>query len=340
MTDYSVKDFLPGFAEADTVTFNCDIVFAGTVDLAGAMTDGLVISGACSDNGIEISGICTGAVMQVTGVNTGSILDITGVWGQGFTQAALNIGGAAAIAFGSCADQLVLARYNITAQVGTAEGYVIGEYKNYATSGAGPGTVLQHGIWMGDYTGLTISHNTTDAYANRGRCAIDGTIAGNQFIGVMGQMSITGAATLEDTGGAYGIYSDVTSSGSGACNRNVAAGYFSMRPNLIDLAGETSCVIADMGGAGYADYGFKAQVGNNHVGEAAIGVVVTDGSILPSAIKFHIDGGNSITHAFEFDAANTAASASSGTTPAGDGIIIAVDYNGTTLYLRAVSAWT
>jgi len=284
MTDYYISTLYPGFTVGDTMHFDGSIEF----DKDGT-------------NAIEISGISTGAAILVNGVNTANIINITGVWGQGFTQAAVNIGGAAAIAFGSCDDQLVVKRTNITAQIGTAEGYMIGEYKSYATSGAGAGTVLQHGIWMGDYTGLNIGHNTTDAYANRGRTGITGTIAGNQFIGVMGQMDFTGAATLEATGGGYGVYGSVSSSGSGTCNRNVAAGYFTLRSNTINLAGRQSCVVADMGGSGYADYGFLAHVGNNNVAEAGIGIEVSDSAVLPSGVKFTVDTAGSITNAFEFD---------------------------------------
>ena len=301
-----------------------DLTVLGDFTFGNASTDALTVNG----------------LLTLAGDVASSQLEITGTWGLGLSDAAVYIGGSAAIAFGEVADSVVVKRTNITVQLGVAEKYVIGEYKNYTTSGAGAGTVLQHGIWMGDYTGLTIAHDTTDAYANRGRTAITDDIEGNQFIGVMGQIDISGIATLEATGGAYAIYGSVTTSGTGASNRNVAAGYFTMRTNAINLAGEQSCVVADMGGSGYADYGFKAHVGNNNVGQAAIGIEVSDSAVLASGIKFSVDTAGSITHAFEFDAANTAATPESAVTFAGDGIKIAVDYNGTTYYLRAASAFS
>jgi len=303
------------------VTVANDMTIEGDMSFGEATTDTLTVNG----------------LLVLAGDVAASQLEVTGTWGYGFTEAAINIGGTTAIAFGEATGHVVVARYNITAQIGTAEGYFIGEYKNYATSGAG--TVLQHGIWMGDYTGITIAHDTTDAYANRGRVAISDAIEGNQFIGVMGQGDITGAATIEATGGMYGVYGSISSSGSGTFDQNVAAGYFTMRSNTIDLAGKTSAVVADLGGSGYADYGFLAQVGNNNVGEAAIGISVTDSAVLPSGIKFTAAAG-SITNAFEFDAADTAATAENSTTFAGDGIKIAVDYAGTTYYLRACSSFS
>jgi len=316
-----------------------DIILSNSATIANGAAGQLTIT----ETAIDLVGATTiTGVVLLDATNTGSSLEISGTWGvsTGFDTAALNIGGTSTIAFGSATDNLVLARYDVSAQIGVVDKYFIGEYKTYATSGAGAGTALQHGIWMGDYCGLTIAHDTTDAYATRGRTGITGTIEGNQFIGVMGQIDITGAATLELTGGTYGVYGSIASSGSGTCNRNVAAGYFTMRSNTIDLAGMQSAVVADLGGSGYADYGFLAQVGNNNVGEAAIGIRVSDSAVLPSGIKFSVDTAGSITHAFEFDAANTAATAESGATFAGDGIKIAVDYNGTTYYLRACSAFS
>ena len=251
-------------------------------------------------HGILIDGDCTTAAISIDVALTGSAIHIGDTWAEStaFDTAALSIGGDATIAFGSTTDNLVLARYDVSAQIGVAEKYFIGEYKTYATSGAGAGTVLQYGIWMGDYCGLTIAHNTTDAYATRGRTSITGTMAGNQFIGVMGQFNVSGAATLEATGGGYGVYGSVTSDTSGACNRNVAAGMFTMRPNTIDLVGDQSCVVADMGGSGYADYGFAANVGNNNTA-AAIRVQVTDSAVLPIGILFTETVG-SITKLVEF----------------------------------------
>jgi len=271
-------------------------------------TDDLLFAGAASIKvtgtpaiGIEISGATTTHAISVSAAQTGSVIHIGDTWAEAtaFDTAALSIGGDATIAFGSTTDNLVLARYDISAQIGVAEKYFIGEYKTYATSGAGAGTVLQYGIWMGDYCGLTIAHNTTDAYATRGRTSITGTMAGNQFIGVMGQINISAAATLEATGGTYGVYGSVTSDTSGACNRNVAAGYFTLRPNTIDLVGVQACVVADMGGSGYADYGVLANVGNNNVAVSAIAVQTTDSAVLPIGIKLFATSG-SITKQIEF----------------------------------------
>lgn len=54
---------------------NCLTLGACTVgvNLTGAMTDGIIISGACSDNGIEISGACTGSAIEI----------VTGAFGIG-----------------------------------------------------------------------------------------------------------------------------------------------------------------------------------------------------------------------------------------------------------------
>ena len=268
-------------------------------------TDDLLFAGAASVKvtgvaaiGLEISGATTSHAISISAAQTGSGLHIGDTWKLGFSDGAINIGADATIAFGSAADTICVERFDVSAQMGTAEKYVMGKYMTLGTSGAGAGTILQHGIWIGDYAKLTIAHNTTDAYATRGRTVLSGTLAGNQFIGVMGQFEVTEAATLEATGGGYGVYGSVTSSGSGTCNRNVAAGYFTMRPNTIDLAGDQYAVVADMGGSGYADYGFGANVGNNNTA-AAIRVQTTDSAVLPIGLLFTATSG-SVTKQIEF----------------------------------------
>jgi len=271
------------------------------------------------------------------GAVPGKAIDITDTWGTGFTNSAISIGDDATVAFGEVDDSVVVQRTDVSVQLGTASTYVIGHYRTLGTSGAGAGTAVQHGIWMGDYTGLTIAHDTTDAYAVRGRTALTAALEGNQFIGVMGQIEITGAATLEATGGGYGVYGSITSSGSGTCNRNVAAGYFTMRPNTIDLAGTQSCVVADMGGSGYADYGFLAHVGNNNTG-AAYAVEVTDSAVLPIGMQFIVTAG-SITTAFAFPAAGTApvVAAATGAGVAAEGSVV-ITIDGTSKYLQYFAA--
>jgi len=249
-------------------------------------------------HGLLITADCTTAAISIDVPLTGSAIHVGDTWKLGFADAAISIGGDATIAFGSVAGNVTVQRTDVSAQMGAIDQYVMGHYRNLTTSGAGPGTALQHGIWMGDYTGLTIAHDTTDAYAVRGRTALTGVLEGNQFIGVMGQFEVTEAATLEATGGGYAVYGSVTSSGSGTCNRNVAAGYFTMRPNTINLAGDQSCVVADMGGSGYADYGFAANVGNNNTA-AAIRVQVTDSAVLPIGLLFTETAGH-ITKLIEF----------------------------------------
>ena len=292
---------------------------------------------ANSTTGVDI-GAWTTAV-NFSGAATQSHMAHVSKWGESFNYGCMTIAGdqaGTALAWGSATGNVCVTRINMTAQVGTAEGYVIGEYKSYATSGAGTGTVLQYGIWIGDYAKLTLNHNTTDAYATRGRTILGGTLTGNQFIGVMGQVEFTAAATLEATGGGYGVYGSITSSGSGTCNRNVAAGYFTMRPNTINLVGTQSCVVCDMGGSGYADYGLLAQVGNNNVAEAAIAVHTTDSAVLPYAIKVFSTSG-SITNLFRFTSASTAPVSSGGTigTHGTATVKIACDIAGTTYYLLA-----
>jgi len=269
----------------------------GTDDLLFAGAASVKVTGAAVI-GLEISGATTSHAISISAAQAGSGLHIGDTWKLGFSDAAISIGGDATIAFGSVAGNVTVQRTDVSAQMGAIDQYVMGHYRNLTTSGAGPGTALQHGIWMGDYTGLTIAHDTTDAYAVRGRTALTGVLEGNQFIGVMGQFEVTEAATLEATGGGYAVYGSVTSSDSGTCNRNVAAGYFTMRPNTINLAGDQSCVVADMGGSGYADYGFAANVGNNNTA-AAIRVQVTDSAVLPIGLLFTETAGH-ITKLIEF----------------------------------------
>jgi len=271
-----------------TVTWTAD-----SFDLVGATT----LSKA-SAIGLNISGACTTHAISISAAQTGSGLHIGDTWKLGFSDAAINIGGDATIAFGSVAGHVTVQRTDVSAQMGAIDQYVMGHYRNLTTSGAGPGTALQHGIWIGDYTGLTIAHDTTDAYAVRGRTALTGVLEGNQFIGVMGQFEVTEAATLEATGGGYAVYGSITSSGSGTCNRNVAAGYFTMRTNTIDLAGTQSCVVADMGGSGYADYGVLAHVGNNNT-LAAMRIETTDSAVLPIGLQITAVTG-SVTKQIEF----------------------------------------
>jgi len=244
--------------------------FVGPVTLSNASAIGLNVSGACTTHAISIS------VAQ-----TGSGLHIGDTWKLGFSDGAINIGGDGAIAFGSVADNICIQRVDLTAQLNTTGKYVIAKYQTLATSGAGTGTT----IWMGDYTKITVAHDITDAYGSRGKVLLSGTLAGNQVVGTMGNVEITGAATLADTGGAYGVYGSIESSGSGASDRNVAAGYFTLRSNTIDLVGVQACVVADIGGSGYADYGFLTNIGNNNT-TAGICVNVTDSAVLPVGIKF------------------------------------------------------
>ena len=257
-----------------------------------------------------------------------TVAGMGGTWKLGMSGGAINIGGDATIAFGSVADSIVIQRVDMTAQLNTTDKYVIAKYQSIGTSGAGTGTT----IWIGDYTKFTMAHDFTDCYGSRGRVAISDAVSANQSIGVMGQVELTGAATLAATGGMYGVYGSVTSSGSGACDRNTAAGYFTMRPNTIDLAGTMSCVVADMGGSGYTDYGFLANIGNNNVGEAAIGVQTTDSAVLPSAIKIFSTSG-SITHALEFTSASVAPVAVAVGAVGTPTNKIAIDIAGTTRYL-------
>ena len=343
-TTISASSYYAGFE----ATLNSTRTYTVTGEMAAFMCN---VSGGTSEwpiglyvesalTGIELAAGTTG--INISGAQAGSGILIGSTWGLGFSLGALDIGGTSTIAFGDVADSICVARYDVSAQLGVAASkYFMGEYKTYATSGAGfaGGTAVQMGIWIGDYTKLTIAHNTTDAYAVRGRTIISGAITGNQFCSMMAISEVTAAATLEATGGVYGIIAGVAVTGSGTVNRQVAAGYFSMRSNTINVAGRMSCAVADMGGSGYTDYGFLAQVGNNQVEEAAIGVLTSDSAVLPSAIQLGGASG-SITHMIEFATGTCSATAETNTTFAGDGIKIAVDYQGTTYYLRAVSAFS
>jgi len=287
----TVYGFRNNTLKVNDLTVDNDLTIEGNLTFGDATTDTLTVNG----------------LFVLAGDVSASQMEVTGTWGLGFNEAAINIGGTAAIAFGSVADSICMIRSSITAQMGAADKYVIGEYKTYATSGAGAGTVLQHGIWIGDYTKINISHNTTDCYATRGRVVIDGAIAGNQFTGMMAMTEVTAAATLEATGGVYGIVAGVAVSGSGTVNRQAAAVYASMRDNTVDIAGEASCIVADMGGSGYADYGLIARCGNNNLGEALVGLMSSDSAVVPSGIKFsRKDGTGTITNAFEFETSGIA----------------------------------
>ena len=57
------------------------------ITLDGAMTDGIIISGACGDNGIEISGTCTEAGIDIQGTQTAAGLLISGTAATGIDLA-------------------------------------------------------------------------------------------------------------------------------------------------------------------------------------------------------------------------------------------------------------
>jgi len=308
---------------------------------AGSMTDAILISGTTPVDGIQISSACSANAINISTAQAGSGLQIASTWALGFAAGAINIGGAGAVAFGSVADNVCVTRVDLTAQMGAIDQYVMGTYMSLATSGAGPGTSIQHGIWMGTYSKLTIEHDTTDAYSIRGRTTLSGAIEGNQFLGVMGQGEITAAATLDATGGVYGVYGTVDSSGSGTCNRQVAAGYFTLRSNNVNLAGEQSCVIADMGGAAYSDYGVLARCGNNNLAEALIGLRCTDSAVIPAGIQIDQVSGT-ITHLLDFSSVAGCISTQAADV-AGDNTShkIAIDIAGSTYYLAVWdAAWT
>ena len=340
--NHSGEDLYGLWVDFSGITHTDGNIYGQYLDMSfvnGSAAYGLYVAmgGGGSDAGVSINGISeTGLI--INSVNSIAAIDITGAWGVSadFSAAGILID----VDFGSVANMLAVERVDITAQVGVAEKYVMGKYLTLATSGAGAGTVLQHGIWIGDYAKITVAHNTTDAYAQRGRTVISGAIAGNQFIGVMGQFEVSAAATLEATGGGYGIYGSIVTSGSATVNRNVAAGYFTLRPNTVDLAGIQSCVVADMGGSGYADYGVLAQCGNNNLGEAMIGILSSDSAVVPVGIKFgQKDASGSITNAFEFLDGTAPHSALKTGNSASDSSIV-IDVGGSTKYIPVFDSAT
>ena len=319
---------------SEVITFEDDVTVEGDFTCTGSFSFGdIILTGAlildnANATGLDVTGDNTVYGIDISANQTGSGYHVGGTWKLGFSDGAINIGGDSTIAFGSVADSVIVERVDITAQLNTTDKYVMGKYQTIGTSGAGTGTT----IWLGDYTKLTMAHDFTDAYATRGRVAISDTVSANQTIGVMGQVEFTGAATLDATGGGYGVYGSITSSGSGTCNRNTAAGYFTMRPNEVNLDGVMACVVADMGGSGYSDYGFLANIGNNNVGEAGIGIQTTDSAVLPSAIKIFSTSG-SITHAFEFTSGSTAPLTAVSGAVGNTTNKLAIDVEGTTRYI-------
>ena len=325
---------LTGGVYVSGVTTGVTLAGAMTTGLsiaATGLTDGIKVSGTTPVDGIEVSSVCSAAALHVSGASAVGLsvsgICTTGVnfsgatvqshvahlskWGESLNYGAVTVAGdeaGTALAWGSATGNVCIQRINMTAQIGTASGYVMGTYQSLETSGAGAGTVLTHGIWIGNYSKLTIAHNTTDAYATRGRTVLSGAIAGNQFVGVMGNIEITAAATLEASGGTYGVYGSIAATGSGTCNQQVAAGYFTLRGNTVNLAGEMSCVVADFGGAGcYADYLYLARCGNNNLSSAAIGIRTTDAAIMPAAIELDgsSTGGQSyINHVLAFQSSS------------------------------------
>lgn len=264
---------------------------------------GMYIADGATDIGIRI-GTCTTHAISVSAAQTGSAYHVGDTWKLGTSDGAINIGGDATIAFGSVLDTICVERVDVSAQLNAAEKYLFGTYRTLTTTGAGGGSVLQHGIWMGDYTKMTIAHNTTDAYAVRGKVEITGAVVGNMMVGVMGSVNLTEALTAEDTGGVKGGDFAITSSGSGACNRPAAAVWADMTGNENNLVGNMAAVWARLGDNGYSDYLLYAQVGNNNLQTAAIGIVSTDSAVIPVGVLF-AGGLGSITSAMTFTGTTT-----------------------------------
>lgn len=279
-----------------------DLLITGDTTQTGSIT--LTSADAI---GLNISGTSTTHAISISAAQTGSGLHIGDTWKLGFSDGAINIGGDGTIAFGAVSDSIVIQRVDVSGSFDITDKYMIAKYQTFATSAASTGTT----ILMGDYTKLTVSHDITDAYGARGNVLMNGTLAANQICGVMGNAEITGAVTLAATGGAYGVYGSVDSSGSGASNRNVAAGYFTLRSNTIDLTGTQSCVVADMGGSGYADYGFLSHVGNNNT-LAGMRVEVSDSAVLPIGLQFAVQTAGSITNEIELISGQFVSSSTAG----------------------------
>ena len=296
------------YAAAGELTYTNDITMTGDLTVEGDFTFG----NATTDT------------LTITGV-----LEKTGTWTAGLNYSAIAVGSyGTPLALGAVSDHYIGQCIHLSATVDDSSNIIVGHYRFTPTADS------DDMIAQAVYGAVSVVFNMADAYGCRGAVTLSTASDANQLIGVMGNVYVSAAATLDATGGCYGVYGSVAVTGSGTADRNIAAGYFTMRPNTVNTTGQMSCVVADMGGSGYADYGFLAQVGNNNVEEAAIGIKVSDSAVLASGIKFARDTAGSITHAFEFEAVDyTPITADSGTPGANSTHKIAIDVGGTTAYI-------
>lgn len=260
---------------------NTDLVTwtaAGGFDLVGPFT-----LSATPAIGLTISGACTSHAISISAAQSGSGLHVGDTWKLGFADGAINIGGDATIAFGTTvSDSICIQRVDVSAGFDTTDKYLIAKYQTLATSGANTGT----NIWMGDYTKITIAHNTTDVYGMRGRVDLTDTLSGNMMVGLMGSVTVTGAFTCAATGGVKGVEGAIYTSGSGTINGYVAAGWFDMSGCEINCAGKMTAVWARVAGSGYADHLVYLQVQNNLLQDSVICVDATDSAVIPVGLKF------------------------------------------------------
>ena len=107
------------------------------INLTGAMTDGLIIGGACSDNGIEISGACTGSAIEIVTGTFGIGLNVNADGTTGIAVAntfsgvtMVSLAGAASgdgiLISGACADAIHISGTNTATGVHISGDQVIG----------------------------------------------------------------------------------------------------------------------------------------------------------------------------------------------------------------------
>jgi len=339
------------------------------ISLTGAMTDGLVISGTCSDNGIEISGACTGSAIEI----------VTGAFGIGLN---VNADGTTGIAVAN-----TFSGTTMLALAGTGtDGINISGICGDAIEISAAATTTGLNISADCVTGITIGAQTTAgiSIANTGiGILMTGTY--NNALRITNTLATSAQTTvrvLDTYTAADGYHTAVM--GATIYNPSAASGYGA----AIGVYGEAN-IQGDFTGGTNWSFGVRGtlQLTNDTVlnsGSSIFGAInasmkddatptLTAGHVCGIYIENLIDanlaamtGISSLIYAANNSSATCTldygmylygpkvtnllglydctvsgcVAANAGTAPAGDGVIIKIDVDGTPLYIKAASAWT
>lgn len=261
--------------------------FTGTtmLSLAGTAADGIIISGACSDNGIEISGTCTDAAIDIQGTQTAAGLLVSGTAADGIvisgacSDNGIEISGACgtaidisavqtdetgwdnaavikhgtystALAYGTQTDHLVMNSMHITA--GATGKYVMGDICMIETS------ATSTGYFVGNYAYLVVAHTVGAAIALYAEVDVTATAALNGNVqGLYCEINVD-AGTITGAGKISGITVEVDVESGATVAQPIHGIEVDMRGIKVDVAGETIGIKVTMAdGSNYLDYGMQ-----------------------------------------------------------------------------------